>query len=194
MVVDLRQIVGSKVHGKALHVTKNAECSQRYGAGKTTKLLQGTVVEAKEVQKVGNSQMSWFIMADYNCGGGDMKRAELNIWSVKSGEIPSVFPAAHPGKPVLPILPPAPRITPPIASALPIEPAEGDQRNNQPCFFNAAEELAEEMPMETLMEMPRPPAPSPPPMDKPTTIAHQTKWWEDPGVCQMSIGGSVPYR
>jgi hypothetical protein len=143
MVVDLRRIVGSKVHAKALHVTNNAECSRRYGAGKTTKLLQGTVVEAKEVQKAGNSRMSWFITADYDCGGGDMKRAELNIRSVKSGEIPSAFPAASPGKP---ILPPAPQITPTIASALPIEQAEGDQLNNQPCFFDAAEEFAEETP------------------------------------------------
>jgi hypothetical protein len=56
-------------------------------------------------------------------------------------------------------------------------------------FFDAAEEFAEETPMET----PRPPT-RPPLMDQPTTIVHQTKWWEDPEACQMSIGGSVPYR
>jgi hypothetical protein len=46
MVLDTRRIVGSQVHAKALHVTNNAECSRRYGgAGKTTKQLQGTLVE-----------------------------------------------------------------------------------------------------------------------------------------------------
>jgi hypothetical protein len=107
------------VHAKALHVTNDAECSQRYVARKTTKLLQGILVEAKEVQKVGNSWMSWFITADYKCGGGNMKRAELNIRSVKSGETPSGFPAGLPGKPVLPI------------ELM----AQGDQLNNQSCFF-----------------------------------------------------------
>ena len=79
MVLDTRRIVGSKVHAKALHVTNNAECSRRYGAGKTTKRLQGTVVQAQETQKRGNSRLSWFITADYDLGGGDMKRAVLNI-------------------------------------------------------------------------------------------------------------------
>jgi hypothetical protein len=45
------------------------------------------MVEAKEEQKAGNSWMSWVITADYDLGGTNMKRAELNIRSVKSGKI-----------------------------------------------------------------------------------------------------------
>ncbi len=98
----------SDVHAKALHVTNNAECSRRYGAGKTNKRVEGTVVEAKEVQKAGNSRMSWFITADYDLGGGDMKRAVLNIRSVKSGIIPSGIPLVPPVPPALAIPIPAP--------------------------------------------------------------------------------------
>jgi hypothetical protein len=108
MVLDTRRIVGSKVHAKALHVTNNAECSRRYGAGKTTKRLPGTVVESKEVHKPGNSRVSWFITADYDLGSGDMKRAVLNIRSVKSGIIPSGIPLVPPVPPALAIPIPAP--------------------------------------------------------------------------------------
>jgi hypothetical protein len=71
--------------------------------------------------------MSWFITTDYDLGGRNLKRAELNIWSVKEGEIPSVFPEALPVKPTLPITPPAPPIHSPIAVAPPIQPAQSDQ-------------------------------------------------------------------
>jgi hypothetical protein len=134
--------------------------------------------------------MSWFITADYDCGGSDMKRAELNIRSIMSGEILSVFSVTFvPGKPVLPILSPAPPIPPPIALAPPIEPVLGDQLNNQPYSFHAEEELMPQMPINV-----PPPLPSLPPMHQPTTIGHQTEWWEDPKACQMLIGGSVLYR
>jgi hypothetical protein len=75
MVLDCRRIIGLKVHAKAIYVTNLAESSWRYGAGKKTKLLLGTVVEAKEVQKAGNTRVTWIIIADYGCGGGDI------IWS-----------------------------------------------------------------------------------------------------------------
>jgi hypothetical protein len=57
MVLDSRQIIGSKVvHAKAIHVTNNAECSWQYGAGKkTSKLLSGTMLEAREIHREGNS-------------------------------------------------------------------------------------------------------------------------------------------
>jgi hypothetical protein len=188
MVLDSRQIIGSKVHAKALHVTNNAECSRQYGAGKKTKLLSGTVVEAKEVQKEGNSWVSWFITADYNLGGGDMKRAELNTRSVKKGEIPSVLPEALPAQPTLPIPPPDPPICSPIAVAPPIQPAQGDQVNNDPSEINEREEL---LPQEPQNVPPLPPPP--PPVHQPTTTAHTMAWYKDLEACQMSMGGNVAF-
>jgi hypothetical protein len=75
MAPNLRQVVGTRVHAKALHVTAHAECARRYGAAKSTKLLGGTVLEADEVQKPGNSWTFWFITAKYDLGGSTMKRA-----------------------------------------------------------------------------------------------------------------------
>jgi hypothetical protein len=189
MVSDSRRVVGSTVHAKALHVTNKAECSRRYGAGKTTKLLLGTVVQAREEQKAGNSRMTWMITADYDLGGGDLKRAELNIRSVKEGKIPSEFPVAPIAPPALPIAPPAPPIPTPNAPR-PIEPAQGEQHDNLTTQINNVEELIQEL--EELL--PPPPPPPPPPAHQPTTIAHQTAWYEDLQACQMSMGGNVAFR
>ncbi len=184
MVLDTRRIIGSRVHAKALHVTNNAECSRRYGAGKTTKKLPGTVVQAEEVQKAGNSRLSWFITADYDLGGGDIKRARLNIRSVKSGEIPPLVPVVPPVPPAPPIPPPAPPIPPEAPLAPPVEPAPGDQGNN--------ERLGEELPPP--LPAPPPPLPAPPPVRRPTTTAHDTAWYEDQEACLMSMSGNVAYR
>ena len=95
----------------------DAECSRRHGAAKTTKRLQCTVVEAKEVQKEGNGRMSWLITADCDLGGGDMKRTELNVWSVKIvdlAKIPPVAPATPIPPPVPPLAPLVDHPTPPI--------------------------------------------------------------------------------
>jgi hypothetical protein len=74
--------------------------------------------------------MSWFITADYDLGGGDLKRAQLHIRSIKEGANPSVFPEALPAKPTLPIPPPAPSICSPIAVAPPIQPTPDTRRSS----------------------------------------------------------------
>jgi hypothetical protein len=193
MIPDSRRVVGSKVHAKALHVTNLAECSRRYGAGKKTKLLSGTVLEAKETQKEGNSRMSWFITADYDLGGGDIKRAQLNIRSVKSGEIPSDGPLAPPAKPTVPIPPTTPPIRSPITTTPPIQPAEGEQVDTITATISNVGGLIEEL--ENLLPPP-PPPPAPPalPTHQPTTTAHTTAWYEDLEACQMSMGGNVAFR
>jgi hypothetical protein len=198
MVLDSRRKIGSIVHAKALHVTNKAECSRRYGAGKVNKWVEGTVVEAKEIQKAGNSRKSWFILADYDLGGGDMKRADLNLRSVKSGKIPSVLAVAPPGPPAHPIPPPAPPIRPPIPLAPPIEPAQGDQVDNNRSGLDQVEDLLQEL--EELLPPPIQnvrPAQAPaqaPAQQLPTTIAHDTSWFEDQEACQLPIGGNVPFR
>jgi hypothetical protein len=189
MVVDLRRVVGSKVHAKCLHVSNNAECSRRYGAGKRNKLLLGTVVSAREVYKDGNSRVSWFITADYDLGGGDIKRAELNARSVKSGTIPSEFPVAPPAKPTVPIPPSDPPNPTPIAVAPSIQPAQGKQVGNEPPEINGTQDSVEE----TQQNVP-PPPPPPPRRERPTTTAHATAWYEDLEALQMSMGGNVAFR
>jgi hypothetical protein len=47
---DIRRIVGSVVHAKAIHVTNEAECGRRYGRNKSTKLVQGHVSEVHSVK------------------------------------------------------------------------------------------------------------------------------------------------
>jgi hypothetical protein len=69
-------------------------CSRRYGAPKSTKRLEGTVVGDREVQDAGNIRLSWFITADYGLGGGDTKRTELNIRSVKIAKVAEIPPVA----------------------------------------------------------------------------------------------------
>jgi hypothetical protein len=195
MVLDTRRIVGSKVHAKALHVTNNAECSRRYGAGKTNKRVEGTVVEAKEVQKAGNSRMSWFITADYDLGGGDMKRAVLNTRSVKSGKIPSVIPVVLPVPPALPIPAPDPPIPVEIALTPANVPAQVDPFIIAGAEINAVEGLIQELEEELQLPVPMPPPPLPlPPGRQPTTIAHETAWYEDPEACLMSMNGNVAFR
>ena len=81
------------MEAKALHVTNLAECSRRYGANKGTKMVQGTVVEVEDIVKPASRRRSTFITADYDLGGGTIKRRKLNIRSVKAAAIP---PATSP--------------------------------------------------------------------------------------------------
>jgi hypothetical protein len=138
--------------------------------------------------------MSWFILADYDLGGGDMKRAELNIRSVKEGKIPSELSVAPAALPAPPIAPPVPPIRLPIPLVPPIEPAQGNQVNNNRSGLDQVEDLLAEL--EELLP-PVPPAQAPaqaPAQHPPTTIAHETSWFEDQEACQMPMGGNVPFR
>jgi hypothetical protein len=84
---DIRRIVGSVVHAKAIHVTKEAECRRCYGRNKSTKLVQGHVVEVHNgLSRTGRSQC--FLTCDFDFGLGVSKRKKLNIRSVKLGPPP----------------------------------------------------------------------------------------------------------
>jgi hypothetical protein len=73
-----RQIVGSVVHAKAIHVTNEAECGRRYGQNKSTKLVQGHVAEVHNgLSWTGRNQC--FLTCDFNFGLGVSKRKKLNI-------------------------------------------------------------------------------------------------------------------
>jgi hypothetical protein len=184
MVPDLRRVVGSRVHAKAHHVTAHAECARRYGAAKTTKLIGGTVLEADEAQKPGNSRSSWFITAEYDLGGGTVKRARLNTRSVKLGNPHSLAPPPLTTPPIAPaaspIAPPAlpDPLAPPVPQPAPVPPPVPDVP--QPS---------------TTPVLPRvPPLPPPGRPHQPTTTAHDTEWFEDPIASYMPIGGNVPQR
>jgi hypothetical protein len=85
---DNRQIVGSIVHAKAIHVTNEAECGRRYGRNKSTKLVQGHVSKVHNgLSRTGRSQC--FHTCDFDIGLGVSKRKKLDTRSVKSGPPPS---------------------------------------------------------------------------------------------------------
>jgi hypothetical protein len=210
--MDARRIVGAIVHAKALHVTNNAECKRRYGAGKATKLLEGTVVSAREVQKAGNSRSSWFIMADYDLGGGDLKMTELNIRSVKSGLIELPTAPAPPAPPPAGIIaavlapPPDPLVPPPnqppppeqqVPPEQPVLPAPPPPVDVHPTVPPDQPAAPPNQPI-----LPAPPAPpvipAPPPLPTagriPDTVAHETAWYEDDEACLMAMCGAVAFR
>ncbi|EEC46907.1 predicted protein [Phaeodactylum tricornutum CCAP 1055/1] len=55
-----------------------------YGALKTTKVIVGTVVEVTTTRKPQTNRTSTFVTADFDLGGGAVKRSTLNIRSVKA--------------------------------------------------------------------------------------------------------------
>jgi hypothetical protein len=84
---DVRRIVGSIVHAKAIHLTNEAECGRRYGRNKSTKLVQGHVAEVHNgLSRTGRSQCC--LTCDFDFGLGMWKRKKLDIRSVKSGPPP----------------------------------------------------------------------------------------------------------
>jgi hypothetical protein len=76
---DPRRTIGGLIEAKAIHVTSEAECSRRYGANKKTKIVPGVVVSVKNVQNPENGRTITSVTADFDLGGGTMKRETLNI-------------------------------------------------------------------------------------------------------------------
>ena len=115
------------MQAKALHVSNLAECSRRYGANKSTKMLLGTVVEVSNVANPTTHRVSTFVTADFHLRGGAMKQTKLNIRSVKPAPPAAPPPAAvdvPPANPVNPVVgtPPAvatPPATPPVNPVMP---------------------------------------------------------------------------
>ena len=81
---DPRCTIGTNINTKAVHVTSLAKCSRRYGANKKIIILVGTVLEV-EIGLKANAlgRRRTFVVAIFYLGGGDMRVATINIWSVK---------------------------------------------------------------------------------------------------------------
>jgi hypothetical protein len=85
---DNRQIVGSIVHAKTIHVTNEAECGRRYGRNKLMKLVKGHVSEVHNgLSRTGCNQC--FLTCDFDFGLGVSKTKKLDTRSVKLGLPPS---------------------------------------------------------------------------------------------------------
>jgi Transposase IS4 len=84
-MVDPHRVVGNTITAKACHVTNLAECARRYGSNKSTKLLDGVVIEVAVVQNHGNNRTTTNIIADYNLGDC-VKRASHNIRCIQAKE------------------------------------------------------------------------------------------------------------
>ena len=102
MVDDRRKVVGLRISAKAIHITNLAECARRYGANKKTKVVYGTVVEhISQKNNPTSNRITNIIVGDYDFGDGVIKRASLNIRSVKLCD-PIVVPEI-PESPVQPV-------------------------------------------------------------------------------------------
>ena len=78
-MADPRRVTGSIVIAKACHVTNLAECARRYGANKSTKMVEGVVVDIITNRRDPAKKAVTEIVADYDLGGGAIKRAIINI-------------------------------------------------------------------------------------------------------------------
>jgi hypothetical protein len=79
-------VVGARVQAKASHVTSLAECHRQYGANAKNKLVQGTVVSVDAIQAGNGKRAATYITAEYELGGGTIKRMQLNSRGVKLAE------------------------------------------------------------------------------------------------------------
>ena len=69
---DPRYVVGARVQAKAHHVTALAEeCHRQYGAN-------ATVVSVDAAASSGGRRAATLVTADYELGGGTIKRCQLN--------------------------------------------------------------------------------------------------------------------
>lgn len=84
---DPRKAVGPRVHAKGRNVTSDAECARRYSANKKTKIVHGVMVSTRSDSP--GPCTKWYITADFSFGGADVKRKELSMRSVKSGDPPA---------------------------------------------------------------------------------------------------------
>ncbi len=74
------------MQSKAHHVTALAECHPRYGANAKTTFVNGTVVSVDAAPSSNGKRAVTLIMADYELGGGTIKRCQLNSRGVKMAE------------------------------------------------------------------------------------------------------------
>ena len=79
-------MVGARVQSKAHHVTALAECHPRYGANAKTTFVNGTVVSVDAAPSSNGKRAATLITAEYELGGGTIKRCQLNSRGVKMAE------------------------------------------------------------------------------------------------------------
>jgi hypothetical protein len=118
--LDQRRVIGAAITAKAIHVSNLAECTQRYGSNKRTKMLLGTVVEVTNTQHPSSNQTITTITGVYDLGGGTMKRTTLNIRSVKSYTAPENPSASALSSVSAPPVTAAPVATAAVATAAPV--------------------------------------------------------------------------
>lgn len=90
--IGTRRVVRAKVYDKYVKVTADAESARRYESAEKTRFVPRNVVTARLSGK--GQQTSWLITADYDFSGREMKRMNLNVHSVKSGDPPDQTPAS----------------------------------------------------------------------------------------------------
>jgi hypothetical protein len=83
-MADPQKVVRNIVIAKACHITSLAECARWYGANKQTKTLEGVVVDVIIERSNPGKKGATKIVADYDLGGGVIKRASINIHSTKA--------------------------------------------------------------------------------------------------------------
>ena len=67
--MDPRRAIGARITAKAIHVTNGAECSRRYGANQTKKMLPGVVLDIiNNVTETGRKSCS--VVGEFSLGGG----------------------------------------------------------------------------------------------------------------------------
>jgi hypothetical protein len=71
-------------------ITCLAECARWYGVNKQTKTLEGVVVDVIIERSGPGKKGATKIVADYDLGGGVIKRASINICSIKAKEVQNV--------------------------------------------------------------------------------------------------------
>jgi hypothetical protein len=216
---DKRRTIGARVIAKAIHVTNLAECKRRYGSNAKTKEIWGTVVEVRTAPTTTN-RITTSVVVDFEFDGGDVKRAELNIRSVKAAPtVPTERPTGEPPPAMEDVTSPT-LAAPPVDPALPV-PARTETTTAAPPTTAAApgaDPIGGEAaaPVADADEAPVVSVPGASggaatvgatanvvgatatvgatAEDEPTTVAHDLKWYEDDAKCRTDINGAVPIR
>jgi hypothetical protein len=195
---DVRRKIGGRVTAKACHVVFLGECARRYGALKTTKVIVGTVVEVTTTRKPQTNRTSTFVTADFDLGGGAVKRSTLNIRSVKAF-VPDLTTSPNDADTAAVA---APNNMLDNIDALPTVTA--DTATETDLFHMEAgvdQHPILEQDTESLVQLPV--LPIVPNADfgnnnfseaeaVPATVAHGTKWYEDDEATLNDTNGSVP--
>jgi hypothetical protein len=80
--MDHRRVIGNRVEARACLLTNLSECSRRYGANAKTYMVPGIVVDVISERNSKTGRAACYILADYDFGGGFVKRQKLNVRSV----------------------------------------------------------------------------------------------------------------